>query len=89
MDHYISPAKTALTLGILLGGYHLIWSILIALGVAQAIIDFIFWAHMISLPLVVKAFDVTATVTLVIMTSVIGYIVGYFLAIIWNRLHRA
>jgi len=81
--------KTALTFGILLGGFHLVWSILIVLGVAQALIDFIFWAHMISLSFVVKAFDPTATVTLVIVTAIIGYIFGFVMAIIWNRLHRA
>jgi len=88
MEHHISPSKTALTFGILLGGFHFMWAILIAFGWAQAIMDFIFWAHMISLPFVVKPFDATATVTLIIVTSIIGAIFGYFMAIVWNRLHR-
>lgn len=88
MNHYISPAKTAITFAVLFGGLHLVWSILVALGWAQAIIDFIFWAHMINLPVVISAFDLTATVTLVVITSIIGYIFGYFMAIIWNYLHR-
>ncbi|MCX6787110.1 MAG: hypothetical protein NTY93_01115 [Candidatus Kaiserbacteria bacterium] len=89
MDHHISPVKTALTFGILLGGFHLVWAILVAFGWAQALMDFIFWAHMFSLSFVVKAFDATAAVTLIIVTAIIGYIFGYFMAIIWNRLHRA
>ena len=89
MEHQVSPSKTALTFAFLLGGFHLIWAILVALGWAQALMDFIFWAHMFSLSFVVKAFDATAALTLVIFTAVMGWIFGYFMAIIWNRLHRS
>ncbi|MFA6278664.1 MAG: hypothetical protein WC638_01060 [Candidatus Paceibacterota bacterium] len=85
----MSPSKTAITFAVLLGGFHLVWSVLVALGWAQAMMDFIFWAHMFSLAFVVKAFDATAALTLVIITAIMGYIFGYFMAIIWNRLHRA
>jgi hypothetical protein len=89
MNQLISPTKTALTVGALVGGLHLVWSILIAFGWAQALVDFIFWAHMVTLPLVVKAFDATAAVTLIIITSIVGYALGYISALIWNRIHRA
>ena len=84
----MSPAKSAVTFAVLIGGFHLVWSILVALGWAQAIIDFVFWAHMLGIPVIVKAFDPTATLTLIIITSIIGALFGYFMAIIWNRLHR-
>lgn len=89
MEHYISPSKTAITFAVLFGGMHLVWSILIAFGWAQLLIDFIFWAHMFTLPVVVKAFDATAAITLIVVTSIIGAIFGYAMAIVWNRLHRA
>ncbi|TSA44044.1 hypothetical protein D4R49_00850 [bacterium] len=88
MDHYISPTKTAFTLGAFIGGWHLVWSILIALGLAQPLIDFILWAHMISLPWVVKPFDLTASATLIVVTWVVGCVFGYIFAKIWNRMHR-
>lgn len=84
----MSPSKTALTFGILIGGFHLAWSVLVAIGWAQALLDFIFWAHMINSPFIVKAFDATAAITLIVVTGIIGCIFGYFMAIIWNRLHR-
>ncbi|MCX6786224.1 MAG: hypothetical protein NTU85_00115 [Candidatus Kaiserbacteria bacterium] len=88
MNQHISPAKTAVTFAVLLGGLHLVWSIFVAFGWAQMIIDFVFWAHMLSIPVVVKAFDATAFITLIVITSIIGAIFGYAMAIIWNRLHR-
>jgi hypothetical protein len=88
MNQYIHPTKNAITFAVLFGGFHLTWSILVALGLAQALIDFIFWAHMFSLPFVVKGFDVTAAFTLIVVTSILGYLFGYLMAIIWNRLHR-
>lgn len=89
MNHHINPAKTGQALGSLFGGLHLGWSILIALGWAQGLVDFIMWAHMVRMPVVIKAFDLSAAITLVIVTTVIGYILGSIFAHIWNRMHRA
>ncbi len=82
------PRKTAITFAVLFGGMHLVWSILVAFGWAQALMDFIFWAHMISSSFIIKPFDAGATITLIVVTSIIGAIFGYFMAIVWNRLHR-
>ncbi|MFZ3377749.1 MAG: hypothetical protein WA183_19550, partial [Chthoniobacterales bacterium] len=72
----------------LTGGWHLCWSLLVLLGWAQPIIDFIFWAHMIRSIYVVKAFDPVAALTLIVVTSVIGYVFGFVGVMIWNKLHR-
>jgi hypothetical protein len=84
-----NPNKVGLVFAAVIGGWHLIWAILVLLGWAQPIIDFIFWAHMIQPVYVIKPFDPLASVTLIIVTAVIGYIFGFVGAIIWNRLHRA
>jgi hypothetical protein len=36
---------------------------------------------------VVKPFDPAAAVTLIVITVSIGYLFGFFGAVIWNRLH--
>ncbi len=77
--------KVGLVGGALLGGLHLSWAILVATGFAQAIYDFILWAHMIHLAIVIGPFDITAAVTLVIMTGIIGYVIGYAGAWVWNK----
>lgn len=87
MNH-LNPVKTGLALGELLGGVHLVWVILVALGWAQALVNFSLWAHMASVPVVVGAFDLSAAVTVVIVAAMVGYVLGYALAKIWNWLHR-
>jgi len=87
-DLVVNPNKIGLVIGALLGGWHVLWSFLVAIGWAQPFIDFIFWAHMIRSIYVIKGFDPVAAVTLIVITSVTGYIAGYAGAIIWNRVHR-
>jgi len=83
-----NPNKVGLVLGVLIGGWHLFWSLLVAIGWAQPIIDFVFWAHMIKPVYFVKPFDPVAAVTLILITAIIRYIFGFLGAVIWNRLHR-
>lgn len=80
--------KVGVVVGALVAGWHLLWSLLVLIGCAQPIIDFIFWAHMIKPVYVVKPFDPVAAVTLMMITGVIGYVFGFVGAIIWNRLHQ-
>ena len=80
--------KVGLVFGALLGGLHLCWSLLVLSGYAQAMYDFVLWAHMIHLPLTIGPFDLTAAVTLVIMTAVMGYVLGFIGAWVWNKFHR-
>ena len=84
----VSSNKAGLVGGALFGGWHLFWSLLVAMGWAQPVIDFIFWAHMIRSIYIVKSFDPVATGTLIVLTGGIGYVMGWVGAIIWNKLHR-
>lgn len=87
MNH-LNPKKTGLAVGKLVGGLHLVWAVLVALGWAQTLVNFSMWAHMVSVPVVVKAFDLSAAVTVVIVATFVGFFIGYVFAKIWNWLHR-
>lgn len=79
--------KTALTVGLFLGGWHLVWSILILIGLAQTLLDFVFWMHMITPPYHVTGFTLTQSGILIVVTFAIGYVGGWAFAWVWNRMH--
>jgi hypothetical protein len=84
----LNPRKVGIALGFLVSGFHLVWSVLVALGWGQMLTDFILWAHMMHMEYVVGPFDLVASVTLVVVTFFVGLVMGYGFATIWNRLHR-
>ena len=84
-----NPKKVGLVFGAMAGGLHLLWATLIFVGLAQPLINFILWAHMINPFFVVQAFDISTAVTLIVMTSLIGYIIGYVVGVIWNKVHKS
>lgn len=84
----INPNRAGLVVGALMGGWHLLWSVLVALGVAQPLIDFIFWIHFIKPVYVIEPFAFGRAAMLVLVTAGIGYLTGLAFGMIWNRVHR-
>ena len=88
MNPYLNPTKTGLALGMFAGGVHVLWLALILLGWAKPLINFILWAHLLFVPFAIKPFDSTAAATLIIVTTIVGFIVGNILARLFNWAHR-
>lgn len=84
----IHARKTGLALANLVCGIHVIWILLVLVGWAQPLINFIHWAHMLVPDVQVAPFSLTAAITLIVVTWLVGYIVGMAFATSWNRLHR-
>lgn len=82
----ISPAKTAFSVGAVIGLYHLTWVVLVAAGVAQAILDFILRLHFIQLDYQMFPFDLATGAALVAVTFAIGAMFGLVFALVWNWL---
>ena len=85
----INPNRAGLVLGAVIGLWHLSWSLLVAFGWAQAVINFVLWMHFIKPIYVIDAFNVGTAVILVVVTTVIGYVIGGIFGLLWNALHKA
>lgn len=68
--------------GVFMGGFHLLWALLIASGLAQPLMDWIFGLHMIQPVYVIAPFNILTAITLVVVTFVVGYVMGSVLALI-------
>jgi uncharacterized membrane protein len=85
----LSKAKTGLVLGLFFAVVHAVWAILVALGVAQGLLDWVFKMHMIENPYIISDFGFGTAVGPVIMTFVVGYIFGWVFAALWNSLRKS
>ena len=84
----LNPNKAGLVFGTLLGAWHAIWAVFVVLSWAQAVVNFVFWMHMIKPVYVIGSFNFWIALILIAVTGAIGYIGGFFLAALWNWLHR-
>ena len=71
---HANPKKVALVGGTILGGWHVVWSLLVLLGWAQALVEFSMWAHMAHFAVIIGPFDVSAAATVIIIASIVGYV---------------
>jgi len=86
--HAISPIKTGVTLGIVLGIWHLGWAAIVAAGWAQTVVDFLFRLHFVAPVLTIQPFDAKTAALLVAVTTAAGFVLGAIGAFAWNQLHR-
>jgi hypothetical protein len=62
---------------------------LVALGLAQPLIDFVLWMHFIKPVFAIEPFNPGRAGIVVIVTATLGYVVGYLFAQRWNSLSGA
>jgi hypothetical protein len=82
---HVRPHTVGLVFGAFLAIWHALWALLVAVGAAQAVIDFIFRLHMITPPYKIAEFQLSTAAGLVLVTAGIGYVVGWAVGFIWNR----
>ena len=81
--------KVALAVGSFAALWHLVWSVLILLGWAQPLLNFILSMHSLNNPYVVQSFDLGRSLGLIIVAFVVGYIVGTVFVKIWKSIQKA
>lgn len=82
----LNQNKTALSLGVFVGLIHAAWSAVVALGLAQVFLDRIYSLHFLNNPFNVLSFDLTTAVMLTVVTFILGCMMGWVFAYIWNML---
>lgn len=83
----ISPNRAGLSVAAVLAGWHVAWSLLLAFGVAQWVLEFASTLHGMKAEFVVSPFNPTRAGVLVLVTALIGYVSGAAAAFTWNCLH--
>lgn len=84
----LNPQKTALAVGVFAGLLHAVRGIIVALGWAPALISWMLDLHFLNNPFTVQPFDFVKWVTLVVVTTAIGYAAGYIFATVWNKVNK-
>ncbi len=82
----IDPMRTGLIFGFFLAAFHAGWALLVALGWAQKLMDFIFWAHFITPLYRIEPFEAARAAILIGFVFVAGAIMGWMAALLWNAL---
>jgi hypothetical protein len=80
--------KTGLTLGAFAALVHILWAILVAMNLGQMWMDFVLGLHFLNNPFQVMPFASTNAVMLIVLVAVIGYIVGFVFATVWNKVKQ-
>lgn len=77
--------RVGVAAALLMAACHAMWAMLVAAGWAQPVIDFVFRIHFIQPPYTILAFSISTAVVLIAVVSAIGFVMGYVLALIWDR----
>ena len=84
----LRPMRTGGELALIAGVFHFCCAIMIAMGIAQPLLNWVFRLHMITPPYIVEEFAPLRAVGLVIYSSIMGFVTGAGFAWVWNRMHR-
>ena len=79
------PARAGVVLAVLFAAWHLLWSLLVAVGWAQPTMDFIFRLHFIKPVYEIGAFNAGTAALLIIVSATIGFAIGWTFGVLWNR----
>ena len=88
MSARIKSRKAGLAFAGVMVGVHFCWLVFVATGVAQSLIDFLFWLHFIKPVYVIEAFALGRAIILLAVTASIGFGVGAAFASLWNVTHK-
>lgn len=84
----LKVGATAMVFGVIVALMHAIWMLMVWLGLGQIYLNWIFGLHLITNPFQVLPFNMGTALVLIVFTFVVGYVLGWVFAFVWNRLHK-
>ena len=86
---HVDPNRLGIVVAVVLSGWHAVWEGLVAAGVAQRVVDFVYRLHSVKSEMVVEPFDASRAGLLLLLTAGLGYAAGLVAALLWNCLTAA
>ena len=82
----LSPLACGLSVGIVIGLWHLAWAALVASGYAQPLLDFVLRLHFLEIKYALAPFAASTAAMLIAVTFAVGFLFGSIFALVWNWL---
>lgn len=83
---HMNPAKAAISVGAVIGLWHLMWVAVVAVGWAKPVLDYILRLHFIQFQVSIAPFTIGTAAILVALTFTLGALFGSVFALVWNWL---
>jgi hypothetical protein len=80
--------KTGIALGCFVAFAHFVWALLVGLNLAQPWMSWVLGLHFLDNPFNFRPFDLVTAVLLIIVTGIVGYVMGWVFAYVWNWTHK-
>lgn len=80
----LKPNQVGLALGGTMGFVNLVWVVLVAVGGAQTVVTSLMKMHSVTMTAKVGAFDAAMAIELLVVSVLVGYVIGWVFAHIWN-----
>jgi ABC-type transport system involved in cytochrome c biogenesis permease subunit len=84
----ISRNALGMTFGTVAVLFHIVWLVMVWIGVAKTFLDFVLLVHHLTVSYNIIQFSSIRAIILIVITFVGGYILGFILASFWNAFNE-
>lgn len=83
----VVPLRAGMVGGMFFAFWQFMWSVLVASGLAQPLLDLLVWAQFFDVSAALQPFQLERALLLVTIWLLGGFAIGFVAAISWNSLH--
>lgn len=83
----VLPIRVGLVSGVFFAFWQLVWSFMVALGIAQPLLDVLAWADFFDLSPALQPFELQRALFLVTLWLLGGFFFGLVAGLSWNAFH--